>query len=115
VHPAALVASASLDGSVGVWNASSGARIAVLEDATCVVKAVAFSPDGTRLAASSYDGRVRVYETGGFRIVAEHFAQNLWNRSLAWTEQVRHRQLRRRSSVVPGRGVAPLGPRRPRA
>jgi WD40 repeat protein len=88
VHPAGLlVASASLDGGVGVWNASSGARIAVLEDATCVVKAVAFSPDGTRLAASSYDGRVRVYETGGFRIVEQHFAQNLWNRSLAWTEQ----------------------------
>ena len=88
VHPGGLlVASASLDGSVGVWNASSGARVATLADATCVVKAVAFSPDGTRLAATSYDGRVRVYETAGFRIVEEYFAQNLWNRSLAWTEQ----------------------------
>jgi len=88
VHPdGLLVASASLDGSVGVWSAASGARVATLSDATCVVKDVAFSPDGSRLAATSYDGRVRVYETNGFGVVEDHFAENLWNRTLAWTEQ----------------------------
>ncbi len=87
VHPdGRLVASASLDGSVGVWNAASGERVATLADATCVVKDVAFSPDGARLAATSYDGRVRVYETHGFRVVEDYFAENLWNRTLAWTE-----------------------------
>lgn len=87
VHPAGrLLASASLDGSVGVWDADSGARVATLEGATCVVKAVVFSPDGSRLAATSYDGYLRIYETAGFGLVEEHFAQNLWNRSLAWTE-----------------------------
>jgi WD40 repeat protein len=84
VHPdGSLLASASLDGSVGVWNAASGARVATLADATCVVKDVAFSPDGTRLAATSYDGRLRVYETSSFRVVEDHFAENLWNRTLA--------------------------------
>jgi WD40 repeat protein len=88
VHPdGLLVASASLDGSVGIWNAASGARVATLAEATCVVKDVAFSPDGTRLAATSYDGRVRVYETSGFRVVEVYFAENLWNRTLAWTAQ----------------------------
>ena len=87
VHPdGRLVASASLDGTVGVWNACSGARVATLADATCVVKAVAFSRDGTRLAATSYDGFVRVYALDDFRLIETHFAQNLWNRSLAFTE-----------------------------
>jgi WD40 repeat protein len=86
VHPGGtLVASASLDGTVAVWNAATGARLAVLDDATCVVKAVAFSPDGAQLASTSYDGCVRVYALDGFRRVAMHFAQNLWNRSLVWT------------------------------
>jgi WD40 repeat protein len=88
VHPdGGLVASASLDGSVGVWSSVTGARVATLAHATCVVKDVAFSPDGARLAASSYDGRVRVYETKAFSVVEDHFAENLWNRTLAWTER----------------------------
>jgi WD40 repeat protein len=88
VHPdGQRVASASLDGTVGVWNAASGARVATLADSSCVVKDVAFSPDGTRLAATSYDGRIRVYETRTFQVVDDFFAENLWNRTLAWTER----------------------------
>ena len=69
-----------------MFDACSGARVATLADASCVVKAVAFSADGSRLAATSYDGCVRVYAVGDFRPLETLFAQNLWNRSLAFTE-----------------------------
>lgn len=86
VHRDGLVlASASLDGSVAVWDVASGTARAWLRDARCAVKAVAWSPDGRELATTAYDGRVRVYAYGSWRLLREHAAEGLWNRTLAWT------------------------------
>jgi WD40 repeat protein len=86
VHPSGhLLASASLDRTVGLWNPTSGECVGRLRDAACAVKSVAFSRDGARLAASSYDGSVRVYDAERFRLLAVHAAEGLWNRSVAFT------------------------------
>jgi WD40 repeat protein len=82
-----VIASASLDGSVAVWDVASGTARAWLRDARCAVKAVAWSPDGSELAATAYDGRVRVYAYGSWRLLREHVAEGLWNRTLQWTER----------------------------
>lgn len=57
----ALLASASDDLTVRVWDAAGGAAVAVLTG----VNAVAWSPDGTRLASASYGGVVRLWATAG--------------------------------------------------
>jgi len=86
IHRDGLVlASASLDGSVGVWDVASGTVRAWLRDARCAVKALAWSPDGSELATTAYDGRGRVYAYGSWRLLREHAAEGLWNRSLQWT------------------------------
>lgn len=74
------IASASWDGSVGLWptdGAGDGARF--LSDHTAGVNAVAFTPDGRGLYSASTDGTLRYSpfdpedgSTGDTRIVARH-------------------------------------------
>jgi WD40 repeat protein len=64
---------------------NTGTPRAWLRDASCAVKALAWSPDGRELAATAYDGRVRVYAFGSWRLLREHRAEGLWNRTLDWT------------------------------
>ena len=56
------LAPASFDGTVRVWDAATGATLAVLEGHTGWVLSVAWSPDGGRLASASFDGTVRVWD-----------------------------------------------------
>jgi WD40 repeat protein len=56
------LASASLDMTVRLWDASSGAALQTLEGHLGLVKAVAFSPDGKQLASASYDKTVRLWD-----------------------------------------------------
>ena len=56
-----LVASASSDGTVRVWNAATGATTQTLKGHTDWINAVAFSPDGKLVASASDDGTVRVW------------------------------------------------------
>ncbi|KAF2807561.1 uncharacterized protein BDZ99DRAFT_489245 [Mytilinidion resinicola] len=57
-----LVASASSDKTVRVWEAATGSCRSVLEGHTSWVSAVAFSPDGQLVASASDDNTVRVWE-----------------------------------------------------
>jgi len=70
------------DGSARIWHVETGEQLACLDASTCVVKAVAWSRDGRRLGAASYDGALRVYEDGSFKLLHTLHAEGLWNRTL---------------------------------
>ena len=52
-------ATGSVDGTVKLWDAESGLLLLTLEGFGEAVSGVAFSADGSRLIASSYDATVR--------------------------------------------------------
>jgi WD40 repeat protein len=55
------LASASHDGDVMIWHATTGALLHTMEEHSGAVTAVQFSPDGSELASSSLDGTLRVW------------------------------------------------------
>jgi WD40 repeat protein len=57
-----LLASASDDNTVKLWDARSGAAKQTLEGHSSPVNAVAFSPDGTLLASGSADETVKLWD-----------------------------------------------------
>jgi WD40 repeat protein len=67
------IATAGPEG-VEIWNVESGPPVSVLEGQSGGVTDVAFSPDGSRLATSSDDGTVRLFEadTGAQQLVLPH-------------------------------------------
>jgi WD40 repeat protein len=61
-----LLASASADGTVRVWDAADGTERACLRGHAKDVLDVAFAPSGGLLASASRDGTVRLWEVGGW-------------------------------------------------
>ena len=57
-----LVASASNDGTVKLWNVDSRENIATLEHDAHSVRTMTFSPDGRMLVSGSRDGMVRLWD-----------------------------------------------------
>ncbi|KAF1974770.1 vegetative incompatibility protein HET-E-1 [Bimuria novae-zelandiae CBS 107.79] len=68
-----LVASASYDNTVRLWEATTGTYRSTLEGHSEHVRAVAFSPDGQLVASASDDKKVRLWEaaTGTCRSILE--------------------------------------------
>lgn len=64
-----LIASASLDRTVRLWNARNSKAIRVLRGHRDEVYTVVFSPDNARLAASGYDGRVLVWDVASGKLL----------------------------------------------
>ena len=61
---AKLLALASHDKTVKLWDAGSGAVLQTLEGHSNSVNAVAFSPDGKLLASASADKTVKLWDAG---------------------------------------------------
>jgi WD40 repeat protein/DNA-binding SARP family transcriptional activator len=64
----ARVAAGGVDGGATVWNATTGARLAVLPDLGEKVS-VSFSPDGRNLATDDYAGTLRIWDLSARRVV----------------------------------------------
>ena len=70
-----VLASASYDGTVRLWNPNNGINSAVLRGHTEGVTSVAWSPDGRILASGSYDDTIRLWDPdtlGTLRVLRGH-------------------------------------------
>jgi WD40 repeat protein len=63
-----LVATASSDHTSCLWDAETGAEIAVMKCHEAAVQNVSFSPDGTRLVTASSDKTARLWDVTGVEI-----------------------------------------------
>ena len=94
----ALLASASLDNTVIVWDASSGHRMRTLNEHENYVKGVAWDPVGTFLASQSDDRSVRVWRCEDWSPVAhavepfaaEGFVSSTFSLRLTWAPNGKH-------------------------
>ena len=64
--------SASHDGTVKIWDASSGKCLQTLEGHSYLVKSVAFSPDSSRLASASWDRTVKIWDANSGKCVSTY-------------------------------------------
>jgi WD40 repeat protein len=58
------------DNTARIWDAATGQLLAVLAGHKNLIRAVAFSPDGTRLATSSWDQTARLWDVRTGHVLA---------------------------------------------
>lgn len=77
-------ASGGKDGTICIWNATTGVcqkRLSVLESR---LSDIAYSPDGTQIAAGGRDKLVRIWDVDSGKLTATLKAHKLYVSSLAW-------------------------------
>jgi WD40 repeat protein len=66
-----LLASASDDRTVRLWDVGTGRQLSILRGHTDSVFAIAFSPDGGVLASAGFDGTVRLWDAANGRLLTQ--------------------------------------------
>src|SRR6266849_5779704 len=84
------LASASNDGTVRVWDASSGHTLLTYSRHTDAVTSVAWSPDGKRLASASADKTVRVWNASSGHTLLTYSRHTDFVESVAWSPDGKH-------------------------
>jgi WD40 repeat protein/tRNA A-37 threonylcarbamoyl transferase component Bud32 len=84
------LASASHDGTVKVWNASTGKELRTLEGHGGDVLGVAFSPNGRRLATASQDGTIRIWDAVSGKELPTLQGHDGWVNSVAFSPDGKH-------------------------
>ncbi|MFL5349034.1 MAG: SIR2 family protein, partial [Hyalangium sp.] len=77
--------SGGADGTVRVWDASSGKALHVLEGHKRGVSTVAYSPDGARVASGGDDGTVRVWDASSGKALHVLEGHQGWVRTVAYS------------------------------
>ena len=65
-----IIASASWDKAIRLWDRASAKEIAVLKGHEEAVSSVAFSPDGNTIASGSYDNTIRLWDRASAKEIA---------------------------------------------
>jgi serine/threonine protein kinase len=86
------IASGSLDGTVRIWDASTGADIGRYAQQNAEVKTVASSPDSKYIASGDINGKIHVWDaaTGQDRFSPLYDGQAKAVRSIAWSPDGRY-------------------------
>jgi len=79
-----LLASASLDRSVRLWDIATRKNLRILRGHTDEVYTVVFSPDGQYLASSGYDRRVIVWQPASGKIV-QNISLSSWSTAIGFS------------------------------
>jgi WD40 repeat protein/predicted amidohydrolase len=84
------LASAGDDGTVRLWERSSGQELACLKGHSGWVRSVAWAPQGQHLASAGDDGTVRLWERSSGQELACLKGHSGWVLSVAWAPQGQH-------------------------
>ncbi|MFV0526306.1 MAG: NB-ARC domain-containing protein [Acidimicrobiales bacterium] len=84
------LATTSRDGTVRIWDPTTGTTITTLTGHTASVWGVAWSPDGTHLATSSHDHTVRIWDPTTGTTITTLTGHTDWVWGVAWSPDGTH-------------------------